>query len=275
MIKKQSSLIKIILYLIKVQLMVILFVPYHGSLYAENKGMDIGLQILKQNILEVESDLLVLEEEIEKSFVIYTSMNADRRFKLEDLYIHLDGREIKHQVYEKKDLKILRKGYSQLVYTGQLSPGKHELIVYYLSSKDYSNGAKLIINKSEDSYYIEIVIKKRKSKEARFQPELILRTVDVKNEIKKQAESVFFRNLLYLEEEGRRTNIMAQIMKNKKQGRIKGSAQEYQIMLGRLYLSMGMYLQANDLFKKLTKQKNMQIRIKNEAWFFWKSLSII
>ncbi len=249
-------------------LLLVLFISYHGILYAENKGMDFDLQLLKQKVLEVESDLLVLEEENEKPFVIYTSMNADRRFKLEDLYIHLDGKELKHQGYEKKDIKILRKGYSQLVYSGELAPGKHELIVYYLSSKDYSHGAKLIFNKSETAFYIEIIIKKRKSKEARFQPELVLRTVNVKNEKKKQASSVFFRNLLYMEEDGRKTNLIAQIMKNKKQGRIKDSLQEYQLLLGRLYLSMGMYLQANELFKNLTKQKNMPIRTLNELWFY-------
>jgi tetratricopeptide (TPR) repeat protein len=266
--KVQLKLVNLFYLLKKTPLIVLLVFLCGESLKAENKGMDQDLQVLKQGILEIDSDLLIQEERLKNPLVIYLSMEVDRRFKLEDLYLQLNGRDFKHQSYEKKDLKILRKGYAQLVFTGELAVGEHELIAYYLSSKDHSSGSKFHFNKTASANFVEISIKKHKSKESRFNPELTIREIDLQEEKKKLSDSIFFRNLKYMEEEGRTSQLVAQVMKNRKLGRVKSTTEEYRLLLGKLYLSMDMYLQASKVFESLSKEESISPRMSNEIWFF-------
>lgn len=144
------------------------------SVATQYRGLDSGLQLLKQQSLELERDLLILEEQVANPLVIYFSMDTDRKFRLDTLNVLLDGEKLVNQQFSREDLKPLRQGGAQLIYKGGIKPGKHELIAYYISDRDYQRGAKFIIEKTLQPAFLEVIIQKQESKESRLQPAMII-----------------------------------------------------------------------------------------------------
>ena len=166
------------------QLLLILLLIFLGNTTAQSqiesgarqyRGLDSALQLLKQQELELERDLLILEEQVTNPLVIYFSMDTDHKFKLDSLTILLDGKKLTAKEYNAAIIKNLRRGSAQLVFKGSIAQGKHELIAYYTSNRDYQRGSKLIIEKTIQPKFLEIVIQKQDSKESRLQPELMIR----------------------------------------------------------------------------------------------------
>ena len=157
-------------------LICVLAVP--GLLNASPSGLDSSLQLLKQQALELERDLLILEEQLDHPLVIYLSMDAAHKFKLESLHILLDGEPLQIHEYDSNTRDALRKGGAQLVYSGKLALGQHELIAYYRSNRDHQRGAKLEIHKTLKPTFIEIIIQSQQGTETRLRPELFMREWD-------------------------------------------------------------------------------------------------
>ena len=149
-----------------------------GQLHAAGTGLDPSLQLLKQQALELERDVLILEEQMDHPLVIYLSMEAQRKFKLHSLHIVIDGQLVRTHVYDSNTREALEKGGAQQVYKGALAPGDHELIVYYRNSRAYQRGEKRVINKTLKPQFIEIHIPRAESLESRSQPELVIREWD-------------------------------------------------------------------------------------------------
>jgi hypothetical protein len=161
-----------------VGLWVLLFLAGQGQLNAAPVGLDSGLQLLKQQALELERDVLILEEQLEQPLVIYFSMEMEKRFRLESLDILLDGKPLKSLEYSGATLKALRKGGAQQVYRGAIEVGEHELIAYYRNNRDYQRGAKIRFHKKTKPTFIEIIIRQQPQSESRQQPELLIRQWD-------------------------------------------------------------------------------------------------
>lgn len=159
-------------------LLVMLLMLGAGQTGAVGAGLDPSLQLLKQQALELERDLLILQEQMENPLVIYFSMQASSRFKLQSLHILIDGQVVKTHEYDSNTLQGLKKGGAQRVYAGQLAPGPHELIVYYRNNRDYQRGNKRIIHKTLKPAFLEILIRPTDSLESRSQPELLIQEWD-------------------------------------------------------------------------------------------------
>jgi len=145
---------------------------------AQAAGLDNGLQQLKQEALELERDVLILEEQLENPLVIYFSMQAPRKFRLQSLHILIDGKPLKTLDYDSATRQALARGGAQRVYQGRLASGTHELIAYYSDHRDYQRGSKRQISKTLKPKFIEIVIQPQPGSESRAQPELVIREWD-------------------------------------------------------------------------------------------------
>lgn len=138
------------------------------------------LQALKQESLLLDRDLLLLEDKIKQPLSIYLSQATDAKFVLETMVVKLNGELLVGHNYTQKERLALKKGGAQLLYKGVLTEGKHKLISYYRSNKDYQGGTEFEFIKAPGMQVIEISIQKSESKESRLRPAVTIKLVKIK-----------------------------------------------------------------------------------------------
>lgn len=141
-------------------------------------GLDVELQDLKLQALALESDVLILQEQLEHPLTIYLSMDADARFKLDTLDILLDGKPLRSIEYDSQSIAGLRRGGAQRVFRGEVAEGSHELIAYYRSNRSYQRGARMRFEKTLKPQFMEIVISREEGVDTRLKPKLEIRLWD-------------------------------------------------------------------------------------------------
>jgi len=131
------------------------------------KGLDQQAQTLKQDVMELNRDLLALEEELlfpaSTQVAVFVSMDVGALFDLDSVEIKLDDKVVAHYLYTQREIEALRRGGVHRLYLGNLRTGKHELVAFFTGKgphdRDYRRGATLEFEKQTDSKYIELQIK--------------------------------------------------------------------------------------------------------------------
>jgi hypothetical protein len=131
------------------------------------KGLDQQAQTLKQDVMELNRDLLALEEELlfpaSTQVAVFVSMDVGTLFALDSVEIKLDDKVVAHYLYTQREIDALRRGGVQRLYLGNLRTGKHELVAFFTGKgphdRDYRRGATLEFEKQTDPKYIELQIK--------------------------------------------------------------------------------------------------------------------
>jgi hypothetical protein len=154
-------------------LMVLLFSSWGVPAQPQDSMME--LEMLRQQTIELNRDFEIYEESLSKPLVIYFSINADQKFRIKSLRVLLDGKLLKLIEYDDKSRRALDAGGAQLVFSGSVLPGKHELIAYYISDRDYQGGTSRVIQKQDETQYMEIEIQKQNTKKSRLQPDVMIR----------------------------------------------------------------------------------------------------
>ena len=131
------------------------------------KGLDQEAQTLKQDVMELNRDLLALEEELlfpaSTQVAVFVSLDVGALFELDAVEIKLDDKVVAHYLYTQREIEALRRGGVQRLYLGNLRTGKHELVAFFTGKgpheRDYRRGATLEFEKQTDPKYIELQIK--------------------------------------------------------------------------------------------------------------------
>jgi len=131
------------------------------------KGVDEQAQTLKQDVMELNRDLLALEEELlfpaSTQVAVFVSMDVGALFDLDSVEIKLDDKVVAHYLYTQREIDALRRGGVHRLYLGNLRTGKHELVAFFTGKgphdRDYRRGATLDFEKQTDPKYIELQIK--------------------------------------------------------------------------------------------------------------------
>ena len=134
---------------------------------AKTKNLDQQSQSLKQEVMDLNRDLLVLEEELlfpaSTQVAVFVSMDVGKLFELDAVEIKLDDKVVAHYLYTQREIEALRRGGVQRLYLGNLRVGKHELVALFVGKgphqRDYRRGATLEFEKQTDPKYIELQIK--------------------------------------------------------------------------------------------------------------------
>ena len=99
------------------------------------KGLDDQVQEIKSDVLNIAAELNLLEEKLlyptNTQVSVFVSLANGEEFRLDSLDLTLDGKETTHYLYTFKELEALRKGGVQRLYTGQITTGKHPLVVTF------------------------------------------------------------------------------------------------------------------------------------------------
>jgi len=116
-----------------------LVVAMHVTAYAEEvskeqiKGLDEQIQEIKGDVLGIAAELKQLEEKLlypsGTQFAVFLSLADGEKFRLDSVDLELGGKPVAHYLYSFKELEALRDGGVQLIYTGNIKIGEHEMQV--------------------------------------------------------------------------------------------------------------------------------------------------
>lgn len=124
------------------------------------------VQDLKQQVIELNRDLFILEEELlfpaNTQIAVFLSMDVGTFFKLDSVKLTLDKKVVTHYLYTDKQIGALHRGGVQRLYLGNLKSGEHELVAVFTGKgpqgRDYRRGATLLFEKLADAKKIELKI---------------------------------------------------------------------------------------------------------------------
>jgi hypothetical protein len=146
----------------------------------EFRSMDEDVQSLKEEVLDLNRDLFLLEEELlfpaNSQVAFFVSMDVGEYFALDSVNLMIDGKEVTNYLYTEREVDALLRGGVQRVHMANLKVGEHELIAVFNGKgphvRDYRRGATMTFSKGIGAKYVELLITDRASKQ---QPEFVIK----------------------------------------------------------------------------------------------------
>ena len=151
-----------------------------GEEPAEGKVLDQQVQGLKDEVLDLNRELFMLEEELlfpaNTQVAVFVSMDVGEFFALDSVQLTLDGKPVSKYLYTEREANALYRGGAHRLYIGNLKSGDHELVAIFTGQgpheRDYRRGATLKFSKGIGAKFVELAISDRASKQ---QPEFLVR----------------------------------------------------------------------------------------------------
>lgn len=130
------------------------------------KPLTTQVEALKQAVLDVNRDLLILEEELlfpaNTQVAVFLSMDVGEFFQLDAVKISIDNRLVASHLYTPQQADALFRGGVQRVYIGNLRSGSHEVTAFFTGKgpegREYKRGATISLKKELDPKMLELRI---------------------------------------------------------------------------------------------------------------------
>jgi hypothetical protein len=143
-------------------------------------GVDAGMQALKDEVLDLNRELFMLEEELlfpaNTQVAVFVSMDVGQFFALDSVQLKIDDKPISNYLYTEREVRALLRGGVHRLYLGNLKTGEHELTAVFTGqgphARDYRRGATLKVEKGVGAKFVELRISDRQSAQ---QPEFMVR----------------------------------------------------------------------------------------------------
>lgn len=155
-----------------------LLVPTAGA--ESEPGLSESIQTIKQQTLELNRDLFILEEELlypsDTQVSVFLSLDVGEFFKLDAVKLSIDGKVVTNYLYTDRQLSALRRGGVHRLYLGNLKSGEHELVAVFTGfgpqGRDFRRGTELSFDKQAGSKHLELKIV---DSEAARQPDFVVK----------------------------------------------------------------------------------------------------
>jgi hypothetical protein len=142
----------------------------------DTRGLDEEIQSLKQEVVDLNRELFVLEEELlfpaNTQVAVFLSVDVGEFFALDNVTLRIDDKEVANYLYTPREVEALTRGGVQRLYVGNLKVGAHELVAFFSgkgpNARDYRRGASVKFEKAVGAKYLELRITDR---QRRAQPE--------------------------------------------------------------------------------------------------------
>jgi hypothetical protein len=152
----------------------------HEAPAAGSGAIDQEVQALKDEVLDLNRELFMLEEELlspaNTQVAVFVSMDVGEYFALDSVQLTLDGKPVSKYLYTEREVAALYRGGVHRLYLGNLKGGEHELVAIFTGEgphvRDYRRGATLKFEKGIGAKFVELAISDRQSKQ---QPEFLVR----------------------------------------------------------------------------------------------------
>ncbi|MEM6583807.1 MAG: AraC family transcriptional regulator [Pseudomonadota bacterium] len=151
--------------LLLILLSTVLWLPIAG--YTEDQvALQESIQDIKQQALELNRDLFILEEELlfpdNTQLAIYVSMDADELFTLDAVKLSIDGVVVTNYLYTKRQVDALQRGGVQRLYMGNMKAGEHEIVAVFTGrgpqGRDFRRATQLVVEKANGAKNLEVKI---------------------------------------------------------------------------------------------------------------------
>ena len=147
---------------------------------ASQQNINTNIQDLKNEVLELNRDLFVLEEDLlfsaNTQVNVFVSMDAGKLFNLDSVKLIIDDKTVSNYLYTEREINALRRGGVQRLYIGNLTSGQHEITAVFIgqgpSKRDYKRAATQKIDKTNEAQFVELKIIDNTSKE---QPDFVIK----------------------------------------------------------------------------------------------------
>lgn len=128
--------------------------------------LDKQLENLKQDVLALNRDLLILEEELlypsNTQVVVFLSLDVGTWFTLDAVKLKIDDRMVASELYTERQVSALSRGGIQRLYLGNLKNGSHEISAFFTGKgpqgRDFKRGATITIDKGHSTTMLELKI---------------------------------------------------------------------------------------------------------------------
>jgi len=170
-------------------ILLISFFSVANFAYAESdtdnpkKNINADIEALKNEVLELNRDLFVLEEDLlfsaNTQINVFLSMNAGKLFHLDSVQLKIDDTVVSNYLYTDHELEALGRGGVQRLYIGNLTSGEHEITAIFTglgpSKRIFKRATSQKIEKTNEAQFVELKIIDNPSKE---QPEFSMKVWD-------------------------------------------------------------------------------------------------
>ena len=134
--------------------------------FDELEALSRGIQDLKQEVVDLNKDLRVLEETLlfpsSTKYTFFISMEKGEFFTLESVKLKMDGKLVVSHLYDKESRNALARGGIQRLYTTNLSEGKHRATVFFTglgpNETPFKRASEVEFEKRLGEGYMEIAI---------------------------------------------------------------------------------------------------------------------
>lgn len=125
-----------------------------------------NLESLKQDVLALNRDLLILEEELlfpsSTQVVVFLSLDVGTWFSLDAVKLEIDDQLVASELYTERQLSALVRGGIQRLYLGNLKSGSHEITAFFTGKgpqgRDFKTAATITVEKMAAPTLLELKI---------------------------------------------------------------------------------------------------------------------
>ncbi len=132
----------------------------------EQDSLDQQIQSIKQQTLELNRDLFILEEELlfptNTQMAVYLSMDVGTFFALDAVKLSVDGVVVTHYLYTERQVDALQRGGIHRLFMGNVKTGNHEIVAVFTGKgpkeRDYRRATTLMLDKTTGAKNLELQI---------------------------------------------------------------------------------------------------------------------
>ncbi len=135
---------------------------------ADSEALPLSQQVedLKQTVLELNRDLLILEEELlfpaNTQVALFISMDVGEFFHLDAVKVKIDDQLVASHLYTERQVDALYRGGVQRLFIGNLKSGRHEITAFFTGKgpqgRDYKRGTTIALDKEQEPKMLELRI---------------------------------------------------------------------------------------------------------------------
>lgn len=130
------------------------------------RSLDQQTQDLKQEVLNLNRDLFLLEEELlfpsSTQVTVFLSMDVGAFFALDSVQLKIDDKVVTNYLYTEREVAALHRGGVQRLHMDNLKAGEHEIVAILVGKgpqgRDYRRGASLVFEKGLSPKFLELRI---------------------------------------------------------------------------------------------------------------------
>jgi hypothetical protein len=155
------------------------FLWFSAALAAATEPAADQLEQLKQQVIQLNRELFLLEEELlyppQTQIAVFLSVDSGQFFQLDSVELLLNDKPVEAHLYTAAQWQALQKGAIQPLYKGNVKAGEHTITAVFIGKgpdqRDYRRAVSHTFSKASEAVLLELQINDRSSD---YQPEFIV-----------------------------------------------------------------------------------------------------